>query len=51
MSVRDLYRTHHLPSRRDDELEPVFAAFLSDHAGQIQGLDITLADEGLDVTS
>ena len=51
VSVRHLYCTHHLPSRRDDELEAVFAAFLSDHAAQLQGLDITFSDEGLDVTS
>jgi len=28
----------------------VFAAFLADHSGQIQGLAITLAYEGLEVT-
>jgi ribonuclease BN (tRNA processing enzyme) len=47
---RHLYCTHHLPSRSDDELEAVFAAFLADHAGQTRGLEITLAYEGLEVT-
>jgi len=50
VGTRHLYCTHHLPSRSDDELETVFAAFLADHAAQIRGLDITLAYEGLDVT-
>jgi len=45
-----LYCTHHMPTRSDDELEAVFAAFLQDNAGQIQGLKITLAYEGLEVT-
>ena len=40
----------HPPTRSDDELEGVFAAFLTDHAGQCQSLEITLAYEGLDVT-
>ena len=47
--ARHLYCTHHLPNRSDDELEAVFAAFLAEHAGQIQGLTITLAYEGLEV--
>jgi len=50
VGARHLYCTHHLPTRSDDELEGVFAAFLADHAGQYQGLEITLAYEGLDVT-
>lgn len=50
VGARHLYCTHHLPNRSDDELEAVFAAFLAEHAGQIQGLGITLAYEGLDVT-
>jgi len=50
VGARHLYCTHHLPNRSDDELEAVFAAFLADHAGQIRGLDITLAYEGLEVT-
>jgi len=50
VGAKHLYCTHHLPTRSDDELEAVFAAFLADQAGQIQGLGITLAYEGLDVT-
>jgi glyoxylase-like metal-dependent hydrolase (beta-lactamase superfamily II) len=50
VGARHLYCTHHLPSRSDDELEAVFTAFLADHAGQIQGLAISLAYEGLNVT-
>lgn len=50
VGARHLYCTHHLPDRSDDELEAVFAAFLADHAGQLQGLPITLAYEGLDVS-
>ena len=50
VGARHLYCTHHLPTRSDDELEAVFAAFLADHSGQIQGLAITLAYEGLEVT-
>jgi hypothetical protein len=48
--ARHLCCTHHPPTRSDDELEGVFAAFLTDHAGQCQSLEITLAYEGLDVT-
>ena len=50
VGARHLYCTHHLPTRSDDELEAVFDAFLADHAGEIQGLAITLAYEGLEVT-
>jgi phosphoribosyl 1,2-cyclic phosphodiesterase len=50
VGAKHLYCTHHLPTRSDDELEAVFAAFLADQAGQIQGLGITLAYEGLNVT-
>ena len=39
-----------MPTRSDTELEAVFAAFLADAAAQIQGLPITLAYEGLEVT-
>jgi ribonuclease BN (tRNA processing enzyme) len=50
VGAKHLYCTHHLPARSDDELDAVFSEFLADHAGQIQGLEITLAYEGLDVT-
>ena len=50
VGAKDLYCTHHLPTRSDDELEAVFVAFLADQAGQIWGLGITLAYEGLNVT-
>lgn len=49
VGARHLYCTHHMPTRSDAELEAIFAAFLQDHAGQIQGLAITLAYEGLEV--
>ena len=48
--AKHLYCTHHSPTRSDNELEAVFAAFLQDNVGQIQGLAITLAYEGLEVS-
>lgn len=47
--VRRLYCTHHEPTRSDDELEAVFADALARHAGQLDGLQVFLAYEGLEV--
>jgi phosphoribosyl 1,2-cyclic phosphodiesterase len=47
--VRRLYCTHHEPTRGDDELEAVFAEALARHAGQLDGLQVFLAYEGLEV--
>lgn len=44
-----LYCTHHEPTRSDDELEAVFADVLARHAGQLDGLQVFLAYEGLEV--
>jgi len=48
--VRQLYCTHHEPTRSDDELEAVFAEVMARHAGQLNGLQVFLAYEGLEVT-
>ncbi|HEY0585764.1 MAG TPA: MBL fold metallo-hydrolase [Pseudoduganella sp.] len=47
--VRSLYCTHHEPTRSDDELEAVFAEVTARHAGQLGGLQVFLAYEGLEV--
>ncbi|KQZ45267.1 MBL fold metallo-hydrolase [Duganella sp. Root1480D1] len=47
--VRSLYCTHHEPTRSDDELEAVFAEVMARHAGQLGGLQVFLAYEGLEV--
>ena len=48
--ARQLYCTHHEPTRSDDELERVFADVMQRHAGQLNGLQVFLAYEGLEVT-
>ena len=48
--ARRLYCTHHEPTRSDDELEAVFADVLARHRGQLNGLQVFLAYEGLEVT-
>jgi ribonuclease BN (tRNA processing enzyme) len=48
--VRQLYCTHHEPTRSDDELEAVFANVMARHAGQLNGLQVFLAYEGLEVS-
>lgn len=47
--ARSLYCTHHEPTRSDDELEAVFAEAMARHAGQLGGLQVFLAYEGLEV--
>ncbi|MGW8393726.1 MBL fold metallo-hydrolase [Pseudoduganella sp. HUAS MS19] len=47
--VRSLYCTHHEPTRSDDELEAAFAETMARHAGQLGGLQVFLAYEGLEV--
>jgi phosphoribosyl 1,2-cyclic phosphodiesterase len=47
--VKRLYCTHHEPTRSDDELEAVFADVMARHAGRLDGLEVFLAYEGLEV--
>lgn len=47
--VRQLYCTHHEPTRSDDELEAVFAEVMARHAPLPAGLQVILAYEGLEV--
>ena len=49
VGARALYGTHHEPTRSDDELEAAFADVLARHAGQLSGLQVHLAYEGLEV--
>lgn len=48
--ARRLLCTHHEASRSDDELEAVFADVMARHAGTLDGLEVMLAYEGLEVT-
>ncbi|XLZ70373.1 MBL fold metallo-hydrolase [Massilia sp. SR12] len=48
--ARRLLCTHHEPTRSDDELEAVFAEVMARHAGALDGLEVMLAYEGLEVT-
>lgn len=47
--ARQLYCTHHEPSRSDDELEAVFAAVMARQAPLPDGLQVFLAYEGMEV--
>ncbi len=47
--VRQLYCTHHEPTRSDDELEAVFADVMARHAPLLGELQVFLAYEGLEV--
>src|SRR5471030_984214 len=47
--ARQLYCTHHEPTRGDDELEVVFAGVMARHAGQLGDMQVFLAYEGLEV--
>jgi phosphoribosyl 1,2-cyclic phosphodiesterase len=47
--AKQLYCTHHEPTRSDDELEAVFAEVMARHAPLPQGLEVFLAYEGLEV--
>eukprot|EP01030_Chromulinospumella_sphaerica_P030633 gene30633-31185_t len=48
--ARQLYCTHHEPTRSDDELEAVFAEVMARRAPLPEGLQVVLAYEGLEVT-
>ncbi|HYD79424.1 MAG TPA: MBL fold metallo-hydrolase [Paucimonas sp.] len=49
VGARHLYCTHHEPTRSDDELERIFADVMARHAGQLGGLQVRLAYEGMEV--
>ncbi|MBI5921178.1 MAG: MBL fold metallo-hydrolase [Betaproteobacteria bacterium] len=49
VGAKRLYCTHHEPTRSDDDLEAVFAAVMARHAGQLNGLEVVLAREGLEL--
>jgi len=49
VGAKHLYCTHHEPTRSDDELEAVFADVMQRHAPLLQGLQVHLAYEGLEV--
>lgn len=49
VGAKRLYCTHHEPTRSDDELETVFADVMARHASQLNGLEVCLAREGLEV--
>jgi len=47
--AKKLYCTHHEPTRSDDELEAVFAEVMARYKSQLNGLQVYLAYEGLEV--
>lgn len=47
--AKKLYCTHHEPTRSDDELEAVFAEVMARYQSQLNGLQVFLAYEGLEV--
>jgi phosphoribosyl 1,2-cyclic phosphodiesterase len=47
--AKALYCTHHEPTRSDDELETVFADVMARHAPMLNGLQVLLAYEGMEV--
>ncbi|WEF33414.1 MBL fold metallo-hydrolase [Pseudoduganella chitinolytica] len=49
VGAKRLYCTHHEPTRSDDELEAVFAEVMARHAPLLNGLQVFLAYEGLEV--
>jgi phosphoribosyl 1,2-cyclic phosphodiesterase len=49
VGAKALYCTHHEPTRSDDELEAVFAQALARFQGRLDGLQVVLAREGLEV--
>ncbi len=49
VGARALYCTHHEPTRGDDELEAVFAGVMARYEGRLDGLQVFLACEGLEV--
>jgi phosphoribosyl 1,2-cyclic phosphodiesterase len=49
VGAKQLYCTHHEPTRSDDELEAVFAEVMARHRNNLQGLSVHLAREGLEI--
>ena len=49
VGAKQLYCTHHEPTRSDDELERVFAEVMARHEGKLGDLQVRLAYEGLEV--
>ncbi|MBI1891412.1 MAG: MBL fold metallo-hydrolase [Burkholderiales bacterium] len=49
VGTKRLYCTHHEPTRSDDDLDKIFADVMARHAGQLGGLQVCLAREGLEV--
>lgn len=49
VGARQLYCTHHEPTRSDDELEKIFAEVMARHAAQLGVLQVRLAREGMEV--
>lgn len=49
VGARNLYCTHHEPTRSDDELEDVFAQALARFEGRLGGIQVHLAHEGMEV--
>ena len=49
VGAKQLYCTHHEPTRSDDELEAVFGEALARHRASLQGLTVCLAREGLEI--
>jgi phosphoribosyl 1,2-cyclic phosphodiesterase len=49
VGAKRLYCTHHEPTRSDNDLDAVFAAVMARHAGQLNGLEVFLAREGLEL--
>jgi phosphoribosyl 1,2-cyclic phosphodiesterase len=49
VGAKQLYCTHHEPTRSDDELDKIFADVMARHAGQLGSLQVHLAQEGMEV--
>jgi phosphoribosyl 1,2-cyclic phosphodiesterase len=49
VGAKRLFCTHHEPTRSDDQLEAVFAEVMGRWAGKLEGLDVQLAREGLEI--
>ena len=49
VGARNLYCTHHEPTRSDEQLEAVFADVMGRYASRLAGLQVFLACEGLTV--
>jgi ribonuclease BN (tRNA processing enzyme) len=49
VGAKRLYCTHHEPTRSDADLEAVFNEVMARYANQLNGLEVHLAWEGLEV--